>query len=114
MATSTTEAELIALSTMGKEIQWLRQLLDSLKFTQGCTSVYADNISANFLVQHPKVSTRTKHVSVKAAHVRELVENKQISIEYIRSNENLSDLLTKLFAPAKFKQLVDQIMVICP
>ena len=75
VATSTTEAEYVALSTMSKEIVFLRNFLESIGFPQQVTPVWADNMAANFLSQHAKVSSRTKHIDIKFHHIRELIES---------------------------------------
>jgi hypothetical protein len=90
VSTSTTEAEYIGLSSGAKEVIYIRQLLDSMGFTQETTSVlFGDNKGANFLCDNPKTALRTKHIEIKFHHIRTLVETKQIKIEYISIEKTL-------------------------
>ena len=55
-----------------------------------CDNTSTINISKN-LVKHAK----TKHIAIKYHYVRELVEDKQVKMEYIHSKEQISDIFTK-------------------
>ena len=54
-----------------------------------CDNTSAINISKN-LVMHAK----TKHIAIKYHYVRELVEDKQVKIEYIHTKEQIADIFT--------------------
>ena len=55
-----------------------------------CDNTSAINISNN-LVMHAK----TKHIAIKYHYVRELVEDKQVKMEYIHTKEQIADIFTK-------------------
>ena len=55
-----------------------------------CDNTSAINISKN-LVMHAK----PKHIVIKYHYVRELVEDKQVKIEYIHIKEQIADIFTK-------------------
>ena len=55
-----------------------------------CDNTSAINISKN-LVMHAK----TKHIAIKYHSVRELVEDKQVKMEYIHTKEKIVDIFTK-------------------
>ena len=55
-----------------------------------CDNTSAINISKN-LVMHAK----TKHIAIKYHYVRELVEDKQVKMDYINSKEQIVDIFTK-------------------
>ena len=111
VATSSTEAEYIALSGMAKEIIFLRQFLNSIGFPEmGPTMMKADNKAANFLAVNAKVSSRTKHIGIKHHHIRELYHNKIIDIEYVETKNNLADIGTKPLAKPRFWALVQMFM----
>ena len=38
---------------------------------------------------------KTKHIAIKYHYVRELVEDKQVKMEYIHSKEQIADIFTK-------------------
>ena len=52
---------------------------------------------------------RTKHISPKLFYTHELQNNGEISVQQIRSNDNLVDLFTKAMPTTTFKKLVHQI-----
>ena len=55
-----------------------------------CDNTNAINISKN-LVMHSK----KKHISIKYHFVRELVQDKEIRLEYVHTKEQISDIFTK-------------------
>ena len=110
VATSTTEAEYVALSSMSKEILFLRNLLDSIGFPQKTSKIHADNMAANFLTEHAKVSTRTKHIDIKYHHIRELVETKQVAVDHVDTKYNISDIATKPLSKVRFYELLKLFM----
>ena len=55
-----------------------------------CDHTSAINISKN-LVMH----TKTKHIAIKHHYVRELVEDKEVKMEYVISKEQIADIFTK-------------------
>ena len=65
-----------------------------------CDNTSAINISKN-LVMHAK----TKHIAIKYHYVRELVEDKQVKMEYINSKEQIADIFTKPLPKYAFEYL---------
>ena len=60
--------------------------------TQDVTTLHCDNMSAinisKILVQH----RQTKHIDIQYHFVSKLVEEKEISLEHVRSDEELADI----------------------
>ncbi len=103
-AQSTTEAEYIALSYAGREITYLRQLLKCLHINQSNpTILYCDNQSSVALSSNPAHHKRTKHIDVRYHHIRDLINDHQIDIKYVHTNDNSADIMTKSLA--RFKHL---------
>ena len=48
---------------------------------------------------------KTKHIAIKYHYVRELVEDKQVKMEYINSKEKIVDIFTKLLPKDAFEYL---------
>lgn len=66
VTTSTTEAEYVAMSQTAKEIQYIRNLLNSIGIIQDeATVLNGDNQGALFLGENPKTASRTKHIAIK-------------------------------------------------
>ena len=57
--------------------------------------VRVDNIGAIWLANNSGVLERTKPVDTRAHFVRSYVINEVVTIEFVKSNENISDLITK-------------------
>ena len=55
-----------------------------------CDNASAINISKN-LVMHAKI----KHIAIKYHYVKDLVEDKEVKIEYVNSKEKIVDIFTK-------------------
>jgi len=93
---STTESEFIAASEASKDVVWLRKLLADI----GCeckeaTDLKVDNQSAIKLVKNPEFHKRTKHIDVRYYFIRELYENGIVNIQYVESEKQIADILTK-------------------
>jgi len=106
VALSSTEAEYIALSAAAQEAIWLLQVLREFRFLITSPVVlYEDNQSTIKLVENPVFHKRSKHVDIKYHFVRELVENKTLDIQYVRTTENLADIFTKPLVFSLFNRL---------
>ena len=57
--------------------------------------VFEDNVGALTMAQTPKMRPRTKHLNLKYHHFREAVENGTVSIQAIRTTEQVADIFTK-------------------
>lgn len=110
-AQSTTEAEFVAASEAAKEAVWLIQLL--LEFgKENKPSLLCDNQSAIALVKNPVFHQRTKHIDVRVFYIREVQEKGIINIDYISTEHQLADILTKALPTPRFEKLRENIGVI--
>ena len=96
VAQSTTEAEYIALADCIKDVIWARQLLSDLgRAPTTATLVSSDNQAAIKLVRNPIYHRRTKHIDVRHHFIRDEQEKGTISVEFIPTNAQPADMLTK-------------------
>src|SRR5258708_36659895 len=96
VALSSTEAEYIARGHAAKEAVWLRRLLSKLKQdTTEPTTIHINNQLSIALVHNPEFQNITKHVDIWHHFLREKVKDGEISLEYLPTNEQPADLLTK-------------------
>ena len=129
IATSTTEAEYMALSTCAKEGLWIAQLLRDLGLEKylrtelaqvaiaenvkykaySPTQLFGDNQAANLLVKDAHISERSKHIDVAYHHVRDLYNKNLIQLDYIPTEDMVADGLTKPLLGDKFKSFVKQL-----
>ena len=51
-------------------------------------------MGAIFLSQNRQVGQRTKHIDVREHFIRRLVENDQVEVKFVKSEDNHADILT--------------------
>ncbi|KAB2601163.1 hypothetical protein D8674_002168 [Pyrus ussuriensis x Pyrus communis] len=93
---SSTEAEYRALSFTSAKLDWIKQLLVFLHIPLPSVPVlFCDNLSAIALSFNPVQHQKTKHIEVDVHFVRERVSQKQLSVQFVSSQEQFADILTK-------------------
>jgi len=102
---STTGAE-YAASSAAREVVWIRKLLSDI----GCpcdkeTTLYIDNQSAIQLVGNPVFHKRTKHIDVHFHFIREKVNEKEIKVEFVPSENQRADIFTKALPRDRFRSM---------
>ena len=104
IATSSTEAEYMALFDCGKQVNWLRILLTEIGYKLRLpTPIYADNQGAIFNASNPTQERRTKHMDVRYHLIREYVEQGIVALYYVEGSENPADIFTKPLGRVKFE-----------
>ena len=98
IARSTIKYEFIALELAGQEAEWLKGLLIDIPLwgkQSTPISLYCDSQSA-IEVEHNNVYNRKKrHIRIRHGAIKQLLKHGVISLEYLRSEKNLADPLTK-------------------
>lgn len=95
VALSTTEAELVALCSSVTDCLCFRKLLLDLNVTIDCCLIFEDNQACISLIKNPENNRRVKHMDLKFNFVCENVKNNVIRIEYVNSETQQADMLTK-------------------
>ena len=68
-----------------------------------------DNKSAIALIKNPVLQGKSKHIEVKYHLVWESAKKGHINVDFIRSEEQLGDVLTKPLGKVKFHELCAKI-----
>jgi hypothetical protein len=106
VAKSTCIAELYAVNTVGDNLEWAIQFMEELGFPQETVVVEQDNTCSMQLLKMGTGSfKRSKHVKVRYFWLKELIDEGRIILKYVKSEEMVSDLLTKSITGAKFRNL---------
>ena len=84
---------------------WLKKQLSDYGVESKETPILCDNTSAIAITQNPILHSRTKHIDIRHHFIREHVEKKNVRIEYVSTESQLADILTKPLAEARFTQL---------
>ncbi|CAI7863175.1 unnamed protein product [Closterium sp. NIES-53] len=96
IATSTAEAEYIALFEGAREVTYLRRLCEDLGFRQQePTVIFVDNQSAIALATGEQMSQRIKHMDVRYHWTRKAVRDGVVRSEYCPTAHQAADYLTK-------------------
>ena len=96
VALSSTEAEYVALSELAKEILWMRELCTEIgQELIGPTTIFEDNKSAIAIANDPVHHGRVKHIQVKVHFFRDHLKKGHLKLEYISTENQVADLLTK-------------------
>ena len=95
---STLEYEFIALDKAGEEAEWLRQFLEDIPIWPKLVlaiCIYCDSQSEIGRAQNDMYNDKSGHIRRRHNIVRQLLSNGIISIDYIKSKDNLTNSLTK-------------------
>jgi len=109
---STTEAELLSLSTAGAELQWWKRLFKGIMLdTQVEPTLYCDNLQTVNLMKKeaPKLDTKLRHVDVHQHWLRQEVQEKRINVQWIRTDLMPADGLTKHLPKQKHRRFMKQL-----
>ena len=102
MALSATEAEYTAAAKAFKEAIWLKDMTAELGAKQETVTVYSDNQSVIHPSKNQSHHEKTKHIDVKLHFVRLEVSRGAMKLLKIHTEENPTDMLTKVVPTAKF------------
>ena len=77
-------------------IVWFKQFSERMKVEiKEPVVMYCDNTSAINISKNPMMHSKTKHIAIKYHFVRELVQDKEIRLEYVHTKEKIVDIFTK-------------------
>jgi len=101
VAASTTEAEYMSAAAAIKEALWVKNLLADFGRDITPVKMLGDNQSALKLLKNPISSLRTKHIDVTYHFARERVMRGDISVDYIKTDDMVADVMTKALPSTK-------------
>ena len=101
---SSCESEYRALARCSCEAVWIRRLLGELKVLDNKpTHLFCDNQSSIKLSYNPVFHEKSKHFEIDFHFTRQKVEDNSITVEFIPSQEQPTDILTKSLGKVKFE-----------
>ena len=105
---SSTEAEYIMQTHVAKEAPWLHSFLWELcSMPDDPLILNCDNQGAIALAKDNKFHVHTKHIDVRYHFIRKVVEDGKVTVQYIPTGDNVSDIFTKPLTKAKFRGLAE-------
>lgn len=110
--TSSTEAEVVAVHENIPSILWTRYFMEAQGYPLKPSVVHQDNQSAMLLEKNGIASSskRTRHMNIRYFFVADVLERKEIALEYCPTDEMIGDFFTKPLGGAKFRRFRNIIM----
>ncbi|RVW82714.1 Retrovirus-related Pol polyprotein from transposon RE1 [Vitis vinifera] len=103
VARSSAEAEFRGMTLGLCEALWLRLLLQDLGYlSRQPIRLFCDNKAACDIAHNPVQHDRTKHVEVDRFFIKEKLDDKIVELPKIRSEDQLTDILTKAVSSQVF------------
>ncbi len=96
VARSTAEAEYLAAATGARELVWLMNLLSECNLkTKQKPTLFTDNQAIFKILENATSSKRLRHLDLPYHEIRNLVSRDEVNIKFVRSKDQLADMLTK-------------------
>ncbi|KAK8557125.1 hypothetical protein V6N13_035229 [Hibiscus sabdariffa] len=95
---STMESDFVALDKIGEEAEWLRQFLEDIpEWPKPVPTVciYCDNQATIARAQNCMYNGKSRHMRHRHNTVKQLISNGVISVDYVKSKDNVAHPLTK-------------------
>ncbi|GJW90213.1 hypothetical protein Tco_0167766 [Tanacetum coccineum] len=97
VATSTTEAEYVAVASYRGQVLWIQNQMLDYGFNFMNTKIHIDNESTICIVKNPVYHSKTKHIEIRHHFIRDSYEKKLIRVEKIHTQTQCTDLLDQNF-----------------
>ncbi|GAB2270388.1 N-alpha-acetyltransferase 16, NatA auxiliary subunit [Dionaea muscipula] len=96
VAQSSAELEYRAFAHLTSDVTFLRQLLDELGYSAPqTTQIWCDDLATIHIASNLVFHERTKHIEVDCHFVREKLQDGNIELKRLKTNEQFEDILTK-------------------
>ena len=88
-------AKYIDVESYCMQLLWMKQMLKDYGIEQGSINLHYDNSSAISILKNPVFHSCTKHIEIRHHFIRDLVKEKIVSLEFVSTEHQLIDILTK-------------------
>jgi hypothetical protein len=113
IALSTAEAEYIVACSASCEAIWLRKLMTGLfDLEMRATLILCDNQSCIKMTENPVFHDRSKHIEIRYHYIRDMVQRGALKLQYISTDEQVVDVLTKPLSRVKFEYFRDKLGIV--
>ena len=92
------ESKFITLDKATEEAEWLRQFVENIPRWPKplpAVSIHCDSQSAIGRAQSNMYNGKSRHIHRRYNFIRQLLSNGVVSLDYVKSKENITDPLTK-------------------
>ncbi|XP_071728057.1 secreted RxLR effector protein 161-like [Rutidosis leptorrhynchoides] len=109
---SSAESEFRGIAKGVVEALWTRKLLTEIGFPpEDSIQILCDNEAAIAISENPVQHDRTKHVEVDRHFIRQKLDDEIISLPSIRSEDQLTDILTKSVNGRLFSEVLSKLNI---
>ena len=101
------ESEFIALDKAGEEVEWLRNFLEDIPFGPkpvGPICIHCDSQATIGRAGSVMYNGKSRHIQHRHNTVRQLLSSGIITINYVKSRDYVSDVLTKVLVREAVKK----------
>ena len=102
----TTEAEIVAMSEATEDLEWKLVLRKEMTNMSGSVTLLTDCQSGIKKLKRGEAGGRTKHLDLRAQAVADRMERKPICLQYVPTEDNVADMLTKRLGFLKYSTFV--------
>ena len=85
------------------QVLWIKQQLKDYDMSQNKISIKSDNTSTLNISKNPIQHSRTKHIEIRHHFIRDHVQNEDITLEFVPTEDQLLDIFTKLLNGHRFE-----------
>jgi hypothetical protein len=109
---SSTEAELVSIDDVIAKVLWTKLFLEAQGYNIEKNVLMRDNISSMKLETNGKMSSgkRTRHFDIKYFYITDLLERKELTIQYCPTDKMIADYMTKPLTGSKFHTFRKKVM----
>lgn len=113
VALSTMEAEYISAGAAAQELLSVKGVVSEFNNPGSAESasckviLLIDNLSALSMMKTYENSKRSKHIDIRYHFIKDICASKEITVNYIRTDENVADIFTKPLGKQKFNKFKD-------
>lgn len=83
---------------------WIKRFINEMALQTTGLILNGDNKASISLTKNLESQKRTKHIDVQHHYIRELVNDKELTIEWVSSAKMLADGMTKALPADQFKK----------
>ncbi|KAL6348100.1 hypothetical protein AAG906_039255 [Vitis piasezkii] len=102
---SIAKVEYIVVGSCCSQLIWIKQMLKDYGIDQGTMVVFYDNTSAINISKNGVLHSITKHIDIRHHFIRNLVEDKIVSLEYVPIKGQIVEIITKALDVPRFESL---------
>ena len=108
---SSTEAEYVSMSEGMKDLLFIKMCLNYIKMKINLPMiVLIDNIGAIEMLDSKTGQCKTKHIDTRYHWIKQYVDKDKVRVNYIKSEENVADILTKNLNPKLFEKHANKLV----